>query len=269
MTSPDKKPKPKTVFNRNADNYVKDPADVARALAAVKARQKTRRDEKAEAEARAQEKTFAGYVRNLAPVFDILENLPRDKNNMEFFIRRDLTPVQTRDDGTAQARINIWLIYGRHRTAPASGNVPETHAVTFEIKPKDKKPDMAQKSPARLRVALGTRPVLHIGVAPDANGDNIESTVYQERYIRDNGAACPAARHGDFIEKPDIKSHETHPSLRDTLRVVYDWIRDVAPERTAEIRAALSVLEKTELTDAVRVSRPLTLRKNKPGPKGG
>jgi len=267
VTLPDKKPK--TVFNKNAKNYVKDPADVVRALAAVKARQNTRRDAESDAAAREQEKTFAGYLRNLEPMFTILENLPRDKNNMEFFIRRDLTPEKAAADGTKGAHINIWLIYGRHRTAPVSSAVPETHAVTFEIKAKDKKTGVIEKTPARLRIALGTKPVLHVSVTPSKTGDVIASTVYQERYIRDNGQATSANRRGDFAEQPDIKSQETHPHLRDAVRVVYDWIKQVAPERTAEIRQALAVLEKTELTDDVKVSRPLTLKKIKPSPKGG
>jgi len=267
MTEPRKKPK--TVFNKNAENYVKNPADVARAIAAVKARQNTRRDKEADATAKEQEKAFAGYLRNLEPIFEILENLPRDKNNMEFFIRRDLMPHKAADDGATGAHINIWMIYGRHRTAPAGGSLPETHAVTFEIKTKDKKPGAIEKASARLRIALGVKPVLHIGVAAAQNAERIDSKVYQERYVRDNGAATPAARRGDFIEQPDIKSRETHPHLRDAVRVVYDWIKEVAPERTAEIRRALAVLEKAELTDDVKISRPLTLRKNKPTPKGG
>lgn len=267
MTPPDKKPK--IAFNKNAENFVKDPADVVRALAAVKARQNTQRDAKSAEAAQGQEKNFAGYLRNLEPLFEILENLPRDKNNMEFFIRRDLTPQKVSGDGTKGAHINIWLIYGRHRTAPVSSSVPETHAVTFDRKAKDKKPDEIEKSPQRLRLALGIKPVLHIQVTPTQNGDKINSTVYQERYVRDSGQATTQTRRGDFVETPDIKSQETHPHLRDAVRVVYDWIKQAAPERTAEIRQALAVLEKAELTDAVTVSRPLTLKKRKPSPKGG
>lgn len=258
MTGPDKKPK--TVFNRQAENYVKGPADVARAIAAVKARQNTRRDKEADVAAEEQEKLFAGYLRNLEPLFQILENLPRDKNNMEFFIRRDLTPVKAAAGGSKGAHINIWLIYGRHRTAPLAGSVPETHAVTFEVKPKDKIPDVIEKVPARLRVALGIKPVLHIGVTPAKSAEKIESTVYQERYIRDNTVAAAANRRGEFLEQPDIKSRETHPHLRDAVRVVYDWIKEVAPERTAEIRQALSALESPVLQDDVSVLRPLKLR---------
>lgn len=264
----DNSKKPKTVFNKNAENYVRDPADVARALAAVKARQNTQRNAKEADAAKEQEKHFASYLRNLEPMFEILENLPRDKNNMEFFIRRDLTPHKVSDNGTRGAHINIWLIYGRHRTAPVSNSVPETHAVTFDRKAKDKKPDEIEKSPCRLRIALGTKPVLHIQVAPGPDGEKIDSTVYQERYTRDNGQATPQNRRGDFVETPDVKAQETHPHLRDVTRVVYDWIKETVPERTAEIRQALAVLEKAELTDAVKVSRPLTLKKRNPSPKG-
>lgn len=265
----DNSKKPKTVFNKNAENYVKDPADVARALAAIKARQNAQRDAKAADAVQEQEKHFASYLRNLEPMFEILENLPRDKNNMEFFIRRDLTPQKLSDDGTKGAHINIWLIYGRHRTAPTAGSVPETHAVTFARKAKDKKPDEIEKSPSRQRIALGIKPVLHIQVSPTQNGEKVESTVYQERYVRDNGQATPQNRRGDFVETPDIKAQEIHPHLRDVTRVVYDWIKQTVPERTEEIRAALAVLEKAELTDAVKVSRPLTLKKRPPAPKGG
>lgn len=262
MTNPDKKPK--TVFNKSADNYIKDPADVARALAAIKARQNTQRDEKAAAAAQEQQKIFAGYLRNLEPMFGILENLPRDKNNMEFFIRRDLTPEKIAADGTKGAHINIWLIYGRHRTAPATSAVPDTHAVTFEIKAKDKQADVIEKSPARLRIALGTKPVLHITVAPGKTGDVIQSTVYQERYVRDKEQGTAANRRGDFVEQPDIKAQEEHPHLRDTLRVVYDWVKEAVPERTEEIRKALAVLESATLQDDVKVSRPLKLRRPPP-----
>lgn len=268
MTDPDKKPK--AAFNKNADNYIRSPDDVARALAAVQKRRTSLHDQQKQKEADAQAQLFAQYTRNLQPMFAILENLPRDKNNMEFFIRRDLAPDKQAEDGTKGAHINIWLIYGRQRTAPASTSTPETHAVTFDRKDKDKIPGEIEKSPARMRVALGIKPVLHITVTPTKAGDHIESTLYQERYVRDNGTARTAAHRGDFIEQPDIRRQEKHPHLRDATRVIYDWIKETAPERTEEIRKALAVLESPVLQDDVKVSRPLTLKKHPPrSPKGG
>ena len=253
MTPPDKKPK--TVFNKNAENYIRDPKDVARAIAAVKARAGNRRDEaqqKAEAE---KQDAFKSYHRLLEPVFKILEELPRDKNNHEFFIRRDLDETAP----AAKKTIKIWMIYGRHRTAPVSAT-PDTHGVTFASK---KKADAIEKSAPRMRVALGIAPVLHI--LQDAPS-HVESTLYKERYVRDHSGDPLPGRRGDFIEKSEIISKQTHSEIKATLDVIHDWIKTVAPERVVEIRKALSVLEQAELRDDIQIKRPLTLKKPQGAP---
>jgi len=248
VTPPDKKPK--TAFNQNAENYIRDPKDVARAIAAVKARAGSRRDdEKNRAEAEKQD-AFKSYHRLLEPVFKILEELPRDKNNYAFFIRRDLNEKAT----TAQKTLQIWMIYGRHRTAPMSAT-PDTHSVTFASK---NQTDAIEKSAPRIRVALGTAPVLHI--LQDAP-NHIESTVYKERYVRDHSGEALPGRRGDFIEKSDILSKQAHREIKETLEVIHGWIKTVAPERVVEIRKALSVLEQAELRDDIQIKRPLTLKK--------
>lgn len=267
MTNPDKKAK--TVFNRNAENYIRNPDDVARAIAAVKKRNAEKYAAAEQQKTAEQARVFAGYMRNLEPMFEILENLPRDKNNHEFFIRRDLSSDKKADDGSIGNHINIWLIYGRQRTAPLTAT-PDTHAVTFAQKNKDKNPDVIEKTQNRIRVALGVKPVVSIQAFPTTSGDVITSTVYKERYIRDTKDMSQAGRRGDFVEAQDIQRKEVHTSLRDVPRIIHDWIKDVAPERTEEIRQALAVLETATLQDAIKISRPLTLKKHPPhSPKGG
>lgn len=261
MTDPNKKNK--TVFNSKAENYIRNPDDVARAIAAVKKRNAEKYTAAEQQKAAEQACVFAGYMRNLEPMFEILENLPRDTNNHEFFIRRDLSSDKKADDGSIGNHINIWLIYSRQRTAPLT-STPDTHAVTFAQKNKDKNPGIIGKAQSRIRVALSVKPVVHIQVVPTTAGEVITSTVYRERYVRDVKDMSQPGRRGDFVEVPDIQCQENHASLRDVTRVVYDWIKAVAPERTEEIRQALAVLETATLQDDVKVSRPLRLRPKPP-----
>jgi hypothetical protein len=101
-------------------------------------------------------------------------------------------------------------------------------------------------------------PVLYI--AQDAP-DRVESTLYKERYVRDHSGEPLPGRRGDFIEKSEIISRQTHKEIKTTLDVIHDWIKTAAPERVVEIRKALSVLEQAELRDDLQIKHPLTLKK--------
>jgi hypothetical protein len=237
-------------FNRAAENFIKSPDDVARAIAALRARKPEHKTaaEKAQAE---KETHFQTYSRVIAPFVDILRSLP-PKDGLEFFSRADMD--------TKENTLRVWLFYAR----PASGGfmnagVPDTHGVAVPAKDPQRKQALAH-------LALGTRPVFELAVTPQPDGTGrIESHIYSERYVRHNGAApAGAAARGDFTEQSETLSRQTHAALKNTIGALHDWLSRTVPERAAEIKAALGVLDTPELRDDVILLRPATIRRRPP-----
>lgn len=245
---PPRQPKKTAVpFNRAAENFVKSPDDVARAIAALRARKPGHKTaaEKAQAE---KETHFQTYTRVMAPFIEILRDLPA-KDGLEFFSRADMD--------TQRNTLRLWLFYARPGRNPfMNGGVPDTHGVSVLTKKNDLKN-------ATTSLALGTRPVLEITAAPDSGGgQRIESHIYCERYARHNGTV-PAGvlPRGDFIEQSETLSRQTHASLAQSLRALNDWLARAVPERAAEIQAALRALDTPEINDDVAILRPAEIRR--------
>lgn len=239
--------KPAVPFNRAAENFIKGPDDVARAIAALRARKPEHKTaaEKARAE---KESHFQTYSRVIAPFIDILRSLP-PKDGLAFFSRADMD--------TQKNTLRVWLFYAR----PASGGfmnagVPDTHGVAVPAKDPQSKQTMTQ-------LALGTRPVFELAVAPLPDGTNrIESHIYSERYVRHNGTVpAGAAVRGDFIEQSETQSRRTYAAVKQTIDAINDWLSRAVPERAAEIKQALAVLDTPELKDDVVLLRPVTIRR--------
>jgi hypothetical protein len=240
--------KPAAPFNRAAENFVKSPEDVARAIAALRARKPDHKTaaEKAQAE---KETHFQAYSRVIVPFVDILRALP-PKDGLEFFSRTDMD--------TRKNTLHLWLFYARPGRNPfMNGSVPDTHGVSVPAKG----PSGPQSAATPL--ALGARAVLEITLAPGGSaGQRIESHIYCERYVRHNGAV-PAGvlPRGDFIEQSETLSRQSHASLAQSLRALNDWLARAVPERAAEIQAALRALDTPELKDDVAVLRPAVIRR--------
>lgn len=243
--------KPAAPFNRAADNFVKGPEDVARAIAALRARNPAHKTaaEKTQIE---KETHFQTYSRVIAPFVDILRALP-PKDGLEFFSRTDMD--------TQKNTLRVWLFYAR----PAgggfmNGGVPDTHGVSVPTKD-------PQRKQALTALALGTRPVFEITVTPQPDGaSRIETHIYSERYARHNGAVPQGVLpRGEFIEQSDTLSRQNHAALKNTLTPLHDWLARTVPERAAEIKTALRVLDTPELRDDVAILRPVTIhRRPKP-----
>lgn len=238
-------------FNRAAENYIKDPQDVARAIAAIRARHPDHlsAQEKARAEVEAH---FTTYQNVIAPFIDILQKLPQ-KNGFEFFARADLYQSAK----SQQDHIRLWLFYGRASDqSPMSGGTPSVHAVAVAPKTNDPKRRFTH-------VALSTRPVIEVEMKTEKDGSkSIESRIYTERYVRDNGQA-PAGTpsRGGFVGDNQMIEQKQHAALKNILPAIDSWLQKAAPERLAEIRGALGILETPELKDDVSILKPATIRK--------
>lgn len=251
MTAPRKKPA--VPFNKAAENYIKDPSDVTRAIAALRARKPDHRTarEKARAEVEAH---FTSYHNVLAPFIDALQKLPA-KNGLEFFARADLyQSAKSRQDS-----IHIWLLYGRAAEDSGAGT-PSTHDVAVSPKAEDTKRRYTH-------VALSTRPVLEIEMRPakgETEGYTIQSRIYTERYMRQPDGMPPSTpTRGGFVSNNEIIEERSHTALKNTLQAMDSWLQRAAPERRDEIRAALGILDTPELKDDVSVLRPATLRRRR------
>jgi hypothetical protein len=241
--------KPAVPFNRAADNFVKGPEDVARAIAALRARNPAHKTaaEKTQTE---KETHFQTYSRVIAPYIDILRRLP-PQDGLEFFSRADMD--------TQKNTLRLWLFYARPGRGPfMNGGVPDTHNVAVPSKD-------PQRKQALTSLALGTRPVFEITVTPQADGtDHIESHIYSERYVRHNGSVPEGVLpRGDFIEQNETISRQMHTALKHTLAPLHDWLTRAVPERTAEIKAAFSALETPALRDDVTILRPATIQRRR------
>lgn len=249
MTDPRKKAA--IPFNRAADNFINGPEDVARAIAAVRARKPehmtAREKRRAEVEAH-----FTTYHNVIAPFLDILQKMP-PQNGLEFFVRADLYQSAR----SQQDSIRLWVLYGRESSGSfMTAGVPSTHDV-----------GVANKNPASKQmtthVALSARPVLFIEMKPAKDGGySIESSIYQERYVRRGNDTPPEATlRGDFISNNDIIARRSHATLKDTLGALNDWLGKAVPERKDDIRAALGILDTPELKDDVTALRLPAIRK--------
>lgn len=236
-------------FNRAADNFIKGPEDVARAIAALRTRNPAHKT--AAEKTRAEKEThFQTYSRVVAPFVDILHGLP-PQDGLEFFSRADMD--------TQKNTLKLWLFYARPGRNPfMNGGVPDTHGVAVPTKD-------PQRKQATTHLALGTRPVFEISVTPQPDGtDRIESHIYSERYLRHNGTVPEGVLpRGEFIEQSETMSRMTHAALKSTLAPLHDWLARAVPERTAEIKAAFSVLETPALRDDVAILRPPTIHRRR------
>lgn len=248
MTDPRKKPA--VPFNKAAENYIKDPGDVARAIAAIRARKPdhlTEREKKrAEVEAH-----FDSYHSVIAPFIDTLQKLPA-QNGMEFFARADLYQSAK----SQQDHIRVWLYYGRPSSAGMMAGVPSTHGVAVSAK------DPASKVQTT-HVALSTRPVLEIEMKRESDaGYSIESRIYTERYVRkQDGIPAGVIVRGEFVSENDMIEQKRHATLTGTLKAIDSWLQKAVPERLPEIREALGIHDTPELKDDVSIMRPATIRK--------
>ena len=244
--------KPAVPFNRAADNFIKGPDDVARAIAALRARQPGHKTaaEKLQAE---KETHFQTYSRLIAPFVEILRGLPA-KDGLEFFSRADMDAQKN--------TLRLWLFYARpSQSRFLDSGVPDTHGVAVLTKKSDTKH-------AATHLALGTRPVLEITAAPDGTGgERIESHIYSERYVRhNNDIPAGVLPRGAFIEQSETLARQQHAALKQTIGAINDWLARAVPERAAEIRQALGVLDTPELKDDVTLLRPATIRGLSPKP---
>ncbi|MFN7113901.1 MAG: hypothetical protein ACK4PK_06025 [Alphaproteobacteria bacterium] len=192
--------KPAAPFNRAADNFIKGPEDVARAIAALRARNPAHKTaaEKTQDE---KETHFQTYSRVLAPFVDILRALP-SKDGLEFFSRTDMD--------TRENTLRLWLFYARPGRNPfMNGGVPDTHGVSVPTKD-------PQRKQALTALALGARPVFEITVTPQPDGTSrIETHIYSERYARHNGTIPQGVLpRGEFIEQSETLSRQTHAALK-------------------------------------------------------
>lgn len=251
----DNRKKPAVPFNRAAENFIKDPSDVARAIAAVRARKPEHLSarEKARAEVEAH---FTTYHNVIAPFLDILNKMP-SAGGLEFFTRADLYQSAK----SQQDSIRLWLLYGREASSGfMTAGVPSTHDV-----------GVGNKNPASKQsvthVALASRPVLFIEMKPAKDGGyTIESSIYKERYVR-RGAETPAAGNlrGEFVSDNEIIEKRSHAALKDTLSALNRWLGLAVPERKGEIRTALGILDTPELKDDVTtLHMPAIRRRPKP-----
>lgn len=248
MTEPHKKPA--MPFNKSADNYVKDAADVQRALAALRARKPDlmTKQEKKKAELAAH---FDSYHSALAPVIDTLCQLPA-KDGQSFYARCDLY----RSNRSQQDHIYVWLFYGRPTDSAMLAGIPATHDVSVPVKSADSKQRMTH-------IALSARPVLAIDLKPEKDGSHtIDSCIYIERYRRKNDSDAPhMTGRGDFVADNQIIEQNRHTRLSGALSAIDSWLQKAVPERSADIRAALGVHNTPALKEDVPVMRPAVIRK--------
>lgn len=249
MTDPRKKAA--APFNKAAENYIKDPADVARAIAAIKARKpghlSAREKKRAEVEAH-----FDSYHSVIAPFIDTLQKMPA-QNGMEFFARADLYQSAK----SQQDHIHVWLFYGRPSDAGMMAGVPSTHGVAVSAKDETRKVQTTH-------VALSTRPVLEIEMKPekDSGTHGIESRIYTERYVRKkDGIPAGVIVRGEFVSDNVMIEQARHATLTGALKAIDSWLQKAVPERLPEIRDALGIHDTPALKDDVSVMRPATIRK--------
>lgn len=216
--------------------------------------------EAAERKARILRKTFPSYYEDVAPLLEVLENLPQ-KNGEEFFIRADLSAGRKIGNLTLPKSIDIWVLY-----TSDTGGAPASQGISTHSLYMTKKGDKSIQ-PETAHLALNGRPVLHLQLDAENGKIQISSHFYQESYSYAPSSRRSGTYRGDYRQNLDEYNHETHKSIRDFVRAIGAWVSEAAPERLDDIQRALTPVS-TALTAPVQARKPLKICLTKPNPPG-
>lgn len=247
----------------------------AQASAAEKAAAKAAKAE-AERHERKMQKAFASYRKDIEPLVEALRSLPPNKDGLEFFVRADTHIDDRFSDRPEVKNINMWLVYSEAAPDGLKQTGCETHSLYMPKKPSAMKaaaasaaawPHGAETEEVQTQdILISKRPVLRLQLEEKKGAQAvIQSHRYTESYHYAPNSRRPGAYRGSYACANYTHDKREHRQLKDFISVIAEWVSDVAPERIAEVRAALdhraAAQQASTLQDTVAVLRPPTVHK--------
>lgn len=197
---------------------------------------------------------YETFRREIAPILQVLKDLPPNKDGLEFFTRTDVVTADMAEQA-GNMRIDVWLFYTRE-TKPNGKlhQAPNSYLISLESKwSTPEKLDFSQM------LALSDTPVLRLCVRPQETGDTrITSHTYIERYEKPQAGKKYSIYSGDYGMVHDESDKTPHTRVQDFAGVINNWLQEYAPAQKREMHAIMNPRTEIDLL------RPLNIRKRQP-----
>lgn len=200
------------------------------------------------------QQVYDDFARAVTPVLEHLAALPKNTDDLEFFIRADV--VHDLQGQVDQQRIDVWVFYTSEGTpAGRLHDAPAHHFISIQRKTSTpEKPDYSQL------LTLSLRPVLRLSLRPYAPDNQIQSETYIEHFEKPQAGKSYGIYCGEHGRVVTTDNAQTHNSVHDLRTVITDWISAVAPDRRAEVDRLNAATARTDIA----VLKPLRLKRREP-----